>query len=156
MRGRPPRFLPMMAGLQEEDRDGVVEANRAFYRAFIRRDAAALEELWASNSPVACLHPGQSPIYDRATIMASWQAIMRNPETPTQMRIVEDVVVVRGRMGMVICREVLPKAHLLATNMFVREGDAWKIAHHQSALAPPPKDRPAAPAAPKRDRRNLH
>ena len=89
--------------------------------------------------------------------MASWQAIMRNPETPTQIKIVEDRLVVRGRMGVVICREVLPKAHLVATNMFVREGDAWKIAHHQSALAPPPKDRPTQPAAaPRRDRRNLH
>lgn len=156
MAGRP-RFVPLIAGLEEEDRDGVAEANRNFYRAFMRRDLAALEELWASATPVACLHPGQPPLFDRATIMASWQAIMRNPETPTQIKIVEDRLVVRGRMGVVICREVLPKAHLVATNMFVREGDAWRIAHHQSALAPPPKDRPAQPAAaPRRDRRNLH
>lgn len=156
MAGRP-RFVPLIAGLEEEDRDGVAEANRNFYRAFMRRDLAALEELWASATPVACLHPGQPPLFDRATIMASWQAIMRNPETPTQIKIVEDRLVVRGRMGVVICREVLPKVHLVATNMFVREGDAWRIAHHQSALAPPPKDRPAQPAAaPRRDRRNLH
>ncbi len=156
MAGRP-RFVPLIAGLEEEDRDGVAEANRNFYRAFMRRDLAALEELWASATPVACLHPGQPPLFDRATIMASWQAIMRNPETPTQIKIVEDRLIVRGRMGVVICREVLPKAHLVATNMFVREGDAWRIAHHQSALAPPPKDRPAQPAAaPRRDRRNLH
>lgn len=156
MAGRP-RFVPLIAGLEEEDREGVAEANRSFYRAFMRRDLAALEELWASATPVACLHPGQPPLFDRATIMASWQAIMRNPETPAQIKIVEDRLIVRGRMGMVICREVLPKAHLVATNMFVREGDAWKIAHHQSALAPPPKDRPTQPAAaPRRDRRNLH
>jgi ketosteroid isomerase-like protein len=156
MQRRGPRFMPLIAGLEEEDREGVVEANRAFYRAFARRDAAAMEELWASASPVACLHPGQAPLFDRATIMASWQAILRNPASPAEIRIVEDSVIVRGRMGIVICREVLPQAHLMATNMFVREGDAWKIAHHQSAVAPPPKDRPTQPAAPRRDRRNLH
>ena len=154
---RRPRFVPLIAGLEEDDREGVAEANRAFYRAFMRRDAAAMEELWARATPVACLHPGQAPLFDRAIIMASWQAIMRNPATPSEIKVVQDSVVVRGRMGIVICREILPNAHLMATNMFVREGDAWKMAHHQSAVAPPPKDRPAQPApAPKRDRRNLH
>jgi ketosteroid isomerase-like protein len=154
--GRGPRFVPLIASLEDEDRDGVVEANRAFYRAFVRRDVAALDELWASATPVACLHPGQPPLFERAAIMSSWQAILRNASTPTEIRIVEDSVVVRGRMGIVICREVLPRAHLMATNMFVREGDAWKIALHQSAVAPPPKDRSAPPAQPRRDRRNLH
>ena len=154
---RRPRFVPLIAGLEEDDREGVAEANRAFYRAFMRRDAAAMEELWARATPVACLHPGQAPLFDRAIIMASWQAIMRNPATPSEIKVVQDSVVVRGRMGIVICREILPNAHLMATNMFVREGDAWKMAHHQSAVAPPPTDRPAQPApAPKRDRRNLH
>jgi ketosteroid isomerase-like protein len=156
MRGRGPGFVPLIGGLEDEDRDGVVEANRAFYRAFVRRDIAALEELWASATPVACLHPGQAPLFDRAAIMASWQAIFRNASTPAEIRIVEDSVVVRGRMAIMVCREVLPRAHLVATNMFVREGDAWKIALHQSAVAPPPKDRPAQPAPPKRDRRSLH
>jgi len=157
MQGRGPRFVPLMGGIDEEDREGVAEANRAFYRAFMRRDMTVLNTLWASATPVACLHPGQAPLFDRAAIMASWQAIMRNRTAPTEIRIVEDRVVVRGRMGMVICREILPNAHLMATNMFVREGDAWKIAHHQSAVAPPPKDRPTQPAAaPKRDRRHLH
>jgi ketosteroid isomerase-like protein len=154
MQRRGPRFVPLIAGLVGEDRDGVLEANRAFYRAFARRDIAALEELWANATPVACLHPGQAPLFERAAIMESWQAIFRNPGTPTEIRIVEDRVVVRGRMGIVICREVFSRAHLLATNMFVREGDAWKIAHHQSAAAPPPKDRPAQPV--RRDKRNLH
>ncbi|TWT00700.1 nuclear transport factor 2 family protein [Reyranella sp. CPCC 100927] len=154
---RGPRFTPLIGGIEDEDRDGVAEANRAFYRAFMRRDLEALDALWASATPVACLHPGQAPLFDRAAIMASWQAITRNPSTPHEIRIIEDRVVVRGRMGIVICREVLPNAHLMATNMFVREGDAWKIAHHQSAVAPPPKDRPTQPtAAPKRDRRQLH
>lgn len=154
---RGPRFVPLIAGLEDDDREGVIEANRTFYRAFMRRDLAAMNELWARTAPVTCLHPGQAPLFDRAAILASWQAIMRNPATPSQIKIVEDRLLVRGRMGMVICREVLPNAHLMATNVFVREGDAWKIVHHQSAAAPPPKDRPAQPAAaPRRDPRSLH
>lgn len=156
MKGRSPRYMPLIARLEEEDHEGVLEANRNFYRAFMQRDAAAMEELWASTVPVACLHPGQPALFDRGAIMASWKAIMRNPSSPSEIRVVEDSVVVRGRMALVVCREVLPGAHLMATNMFVREGDAWKIAHHQSAVAPPPAERPAQPVAPRRDRRNLH
>lgn len=157
MSGRGPRFMSLMTNLEEEDREGVAEANRAFYRAFMSRDLAAMDALWAGATPVACLHPGHAPLFDRAAIMASWQAIMRNPAAPTEIKLVEDSIVVRGRMAIVVCREILGSTHLMATNTFVREGDAWKIAHHHSAVAPPPNDRPAKPAAPpKRDRRNLH
>ncbi|QQS15247.1 MAG: nuclear transport factor 2 family protein [Rhodospirillales bacterium] len=134
----------------------MARANRALYRAFVDRDIEAMDALWARAAPVACLHPGQPPLYDRATILASWRAILRNPAQPTTVRIVEDVVVARGDMGMVICREILPGAHLLATNVFTREDGAWRMIHHQSAQAPGPAGAAPAPPAPKRDRRKMH
>jgi ketosteroid isomerase-like protein len=149
--------MPAMADTDDGDREGVSQANHAFYRAFVNRDLAAMETLWAKATPVACLHPGQAPLLTRDAIMASWQAILRNPSSPTEIRLIEDSIVVRGPMAVVVCREILPSAHLMATNAFVREGDMWKMAHHQSALAPPPSDRQTPSASPpRRDRRNLH
>ena len=79
---RPPRLPPLLAEFDDEERDAVLAANRAFYRAFNERDAEAMDLLWAPTGPVVCLHPGQAALHDRADIMASWRAIMRHPEAP--------------------------------------------------------------------------
>ncbi len=57
-------------------RDAVLFANEAFYRAFADRDIAAMEEIWASEAPVACIHPGWSPVIGRERVLASWRAIL--------------------------------------------------------------------------------
>ena len=63
-------------------RDAVLFANEAFYRAFADRDIAAMEEIWASEAPVACIHPGWSPVIGRERVLASWRAILANPASP--------------------------------------------------------------------------
>ena len=50
-------------------RDAVLFANEAFYRAFADRDIAAMEETWASEAPVACIHPGWSPVIGRERVL---------------------------------------------------------------------------------------
>ncbi|MEJ2131981.1 MAG: nuclear transport factor 2 family protein, partial [Gammaproteobacteria bacterium] len=60
----------------------VLFANDAFYLAFRERDLNAMERLWARNSPVVCIHPGWNPLTSRQEIMASWEAILTNPEAP--------------------------------------------------------------------------
>ena len=37
-----------------------------------------------------------------------------------------------GEVAFVTCHEVLPSGRLAATNVFVREGDAWRLVHHQA------------------------
>jgi hypothetical protein len=43
----------------------------------------------------------------------------------------------------VICSEHLEGGTLAATNVFAREGGAWKLVHHQAGAQPEPVD-PAA------------
>jgi hypothetical protein len=40
------------------DREQVLFANEAFYRAFADRDIDAMDALWARGEPVLCIHPG--------------------------------------------------------------------------------------------------
>src|SRR5689334_16925967 len=58
---RPTRPPLLVADFDDEERDAVLAANRAFYRAFNDRDYAAMEGIWAPAGAMVCLHPGQPP-----------------------------------------------------------------------------------------------
>lgn len=155
---RPPRLPPLLAEFDDDERDAVLAVNRAFYRAFNDRDAAAMDQIWAPTGSVICLHPGQPPLYDRAEIMESWRAIMKHPEAP-RVRCTEEWVSGRPGLALVICREVLPNGQLMASNLYVRAADGWHMASHHAGPVPPvstERATQAASPAPTRDRRKLH
>ena len=154
---RPPRLPPLLADFDDEERDAVLAANRAFYRAFNDRDVAAMDLVWAPAGAMVCLHPGQAPLHERADIMASWRAILRHPDSP-RVRCVGEWVVGRPGLALVVCREILAEGQLMATNSFVRRSDGWHMVGHHSGPVPVIETRPVAGPAvtPTRDRRKLH
>jgi ketosteroid isomerase-like protein len=113
------------------DSDAVLAANLEFYRAFGARDLAAMDALWARNAPVACIHPGWPALADRDAIIESWRGILSSPESP---RIVcyDERVFLYGDTALVVCEEELGGGTLVASNLFVREAEGWRIAHHQA------------------------
>ena len=155
---RPPRLPPLLAEFDDEEREAVLAANRAFYRAFNDRDPAAMDQVWAPTGSVICLHPGQPALHDRAEIMASWRGILRHPESP-KVRCVSEWVIGRPGLAIVVCREILPEGQLMATNTFARQSDGWRMIGHHSGPVPPIETgqtaATASTAAP-RDRRKLH
>ena len=126
-------------GSSQVEREAVLFANEAFYRAFADRNIAAMEQVWAESEPVVCIHPGWNPIVGRAQVLASWRAILGNPGSPA-------IVCSRPRAflcadsAFVICYEAVNEAVLVATNIFVREGRGWKLAHHHAGPVSPPAD----------------
>jgi ketosteroid isomerase-like protein len=119
-----------MADLDEQ-RDAVLAVNDAFYRAFNQRDMALMAEVWATEEPVSCIHPGWNVIQGRETVLESWRAILGNPEQP---RIVTGGATVSfvGPVAIVIGRELVAGAPLVSTNLYVLEGDRWRLRNHQS------------------------
>jgi ketosteroid isomerase-like protein len=113
------------------DSDAVLAANLEFYRAFATRDLAAIEALWARQAPVACIHPGWPPLAERDAIIESWRGILSNPNSP---RIVcyDERVFLHGDTALVICEEELEGGTLIASNLFVREAEGWRMAHHHA------------------------
>jgi len=106
-------------------------ANDAFYNAFSSRDANAMDALWAHQTPATCIHPGWQALTSREDVMESWRAILGNPSAPRiACRGAQGVI--RGDVGLVVCYEMIDKAVLVASNVFVREGDAWLLMHHQA------------------------
>jgi ketosteroid isomerase-like protein len=113
------------------DTDAVLAANLEFYRAFTTRDVAAMDALWASRSPVACLHPGWAALTDREAVMSSWSGILSNHEAP-RIACFDERVLLFGDTALVLCEEELDGGTLAASNFFVREDGVWRLAHHHS------------------------
>lgn len=127
------------------DDASVLFANDAFYAAFAGRDFAAMERLWSERPSVSCIHPGWPPIAGRQEVMESWHAILTGQHAP-EIAVRNARAYLLGETAYVICYEILKGTTLVATNVFVREGGMWRIAHHQAGAAPPvslAEDRPS-------------
>jgi ketosteroid isomerase-like protein len=125
--------------MPESIEEQVLAANSAFYAAFARRDVAAMEALWARQAPVACVHPGWDALRGREAVMESWQAILASPRSPN-VRFSNATAFVLGTAAFVVCTESFGEAELVATNVFVREDDAWRLAHHHAGPLAHPSD----------------
>jgi ketosteroid isomerase-like protein len=113
-----------------DDDDDVLAANRAFYEAFRGDDIVAMDAVWARDTPVACVHPGWPPLLGRGRVMASWRGILSSGAPP--IRAESPHVLRFGDAASVLCFEVVPGGRLAATNLFVREGGAWRMVHHHA------------------------
>jgi ketosteroid isomerase-like protein len=122
----------------------VLEANAAFYAAIARRDAGAMARLWAERLPVACIHPGWDVLDGREQVLASWRGILGGPGAPD---LACDLAVAHllGDVALVTCHEVLPGERLAASNLFAREGGAWRMVHHQATPMALRQARPRPP-----------
>lgn len=129
--------------MQHQD---VLLANDAFYRAFAARDVKAMDAVWARHAPVACIHPGWGALVGRQAVMESWSRILGGPGAP-KIACRDARSFVAGDLAWVICFEVIDDGYLIATNLFVREGDAWRMVHHQAGpTTERPRERPAEPS----------
>ncbi len=129
-----------------DDKSEVEAANAAFYTAFESADLDAMTELWVEDAETLCVHPGALPVRGTGAINRSWALIMAN--TPYIQFFLTDVEVsVLGDTAAVTCTEnVLTAdemtddgsfngAKAIATNVFVRTGEGWRLwIHHASPV----------------------
>lgn len=122
-------------------------ANEAFYLAFSGADIEAMDEVWADQDQITCIHPGWSPLIGRDLVMESWQAILANAESPA-ITCRNQTTHISGGVAYVVCYEEVDGGFLVATNIFVRQDGLWKMVHHQAGPAPGPPPPEAAEAPP--------
>lgn len=117
----------------------VLFANDVFYVAFAGRDMGAMDQVWAEQAPVACIHPGWNPLAGRDEVMESWVAILGNEGSPpVQCRNARATLI--GDVAVVVCHEEIDDTFLVATNIFVKEDGHWKMIHHQAGPGQPPDE----------------
>ena len=53
----------------------ILEANTAFYEAFKEKDIELMNDVWAEEHDVICIHPGWQALCGREAIMSSFDRI---------------------------------------------------------------------------------
>jgi len=124
----------------DHERADLAEANARFYRVFETLDLDRMDEIWAHEDHVRCVHPGWCMLAGWEAVRRSWEAIFKNSH---EMRFsIGDVHGhVDGGLGWVSCTEnILSEARgtitvtsMLATNIFERSGDDWLMVHHHAS-----------------------
>ena len=116
-------------------------AESAFYAAFEARSLDAMMTVWSSDDSIACIHPLAAPLNGRAAVAAGWRSMFEAAgqfrvqiETVHEMREAAQVIRI-VREYLIIGQEAEPRPPILATNVYRRENDGWRmVLHHASPL----------------------
>ena len=122
------------------DRELILAANQAFYRAFEKKDLEAMEAVWSKGMGCLCIHPGRDALKGWSDIRESWDLIFQNTrylEIDTDILTIE----VSGDLAYVVLVEhVLQisngrrlEAQSMATNGFERMAGHWYMTHHHGS-----------------------
>jgi ketosteroid isomerase-like protein len=132
--------------------DEVEAVNTAYYEALERGDFEDLAMLWlADGDPeVSCVHPGWPVLNGRGEVLRSYALIMANTDY-IQFFLTDVKVAVTGATALVTCTENILSGGpapeegeepgplvgqlVVATNVFLRTSDGWKMwSHHGSPV----------------------
>lgn len=126
-----------------EDGESLRETNERFYSALDALDLRAMDALWLHEPWVRCVHPGWDVLVGWELVRQSWQQIF---ESTRWMRVTATgvEVIAFGDVGLVSCSENITAkneedvglAVARATNIYLRQGEGWRIFHHHSSPAP--------------------
>lgn len=122
--------------------DAVLEVNAAFYRAFEKKDLAAMSQTWSQGIDSICVHPGRPALKGWQAIETSWEKIFAKTaylEIETKIITVnlsaDLAYVVLTETVLQVARRRQQKAESMATNVFERMGQQWYlVAHHGSPI----------------------
>ncbi|MEW2081981.1 MULTISPECIES: nuclear transport factor 2 family protein [unclassified Streptomyces] len=134
--------------MSRTDVELVEEANTTFYETMERGDFEELSGLWLEDD-ISCIHPGWPVLSGRGEVLRSYALIMANTEY-IQFFLTDVTVSLAGDTALVTCTENILSGGpaeesgalgplvgqlVVATNVFRRTSDGWKIwSHHGSPV----------------------
>ena len=136
-----------MASVSGSD-DAVRSANAAFYAAFESRDLDAMAEVWEHSARIAVTHPGWPTLHGWARVAGSWDSIFHSTAFIQFVLTDERVEVVDGVAWVTLDENILQAntsreggndvaelqgARIAAVNMFVFDGERWRMVLHHGA-----------------------
>ncbi|MGW1489855.1 nuclear transport factor 2 family protein [Streptomyces sp. NPDC002402] len=134
--------------MSRTDVELVEEANTTFYETMERGDFEELSSLWLDEG-ISCIHPGWPVLTGRGEVLRSYALIMANTDY-IQFFLTDVKVSLAGDTALVTCTENILSGGpaeesgelgplvgqlVVATNVFRRTSDGWKIwSHHGSPV----------------------
>lgn len=115
------------------------EVESAFYDALNRADIDALMLLWADDEDIVCIHPGGPRLHGHAAIHASWQAIFERGALqirPSQLHETHNLMCSVHTVVEGVSSGGIEPAHLVATNVYIKTPQGWRIVLHHVSVAP--------------------
>ena len=122
---------------------GIEAANAEFYKAIEAGSIERMDEVWANEEWVRCVHPGWEMISSWKRVRESWLRIF---EAGQKMRISpsEIVITLFSEIGLINCTENITvfgedqfeSLQATATNLFIRRGESWLLVHHHASPVP--------------------
>ena len=118
--------------------DDVLRANRSFYEAFEARDLGAMSDVWEHSDRVVCTHPGWSRLEGWGSVSASFYALFDGSAPIQFILTAEKAEIVDDTAWVSVDENILGDdagATAAAVNLFVRDGDGWRmVLHHSSQI----------------------
>ena len=115
------------------------EVEAAFYEALQTASVERLMACWSDDEDVVCVHPGGPRVLGNTEIRASFEAIFTNGGVPAQPERVQRVEAMGCSVHNLIERiDVMTddgprQAWVVATNVYVKTPQGWRmVAHHAS------------------------
>lgn len=125
------------------------QAEAAFYQAFAGLAIDGMEAVWSSRAALVCIHPGGPVLEGRAAVLRSWADIFRSADAPgvacrtvsssqgsdLAVHVVEEHIRPRGGTASA-------GAIVIATNVYRREAEGWRLVVHHASVPPQGQARP--------------
>ena len=125
--------------MSEAKFESALEAEASFYGALEKSDLAGVMSAWADDESVVCIHPMGSALEGQAAVRDGWQVICDSGQslsfnvTSVRYEETDDLAVHVVREEITMAGEPPREALMLATNVYRRTDDGWRmILHHSS------------------------
>ena len=123
------------------------EAEAAFYDALERADLDAMIGVWAEDDEVVCIHPGGPRLSGLPAVREAWGRVFKGVKRLSVRR----VALVQTQALMMAVHSVIqyissPEEQrsmppIVATNVYRRSADGWRmLMHHSSPMPTPPQE----------------
>jgi ketosteroid isomerase-like protein len=132
------------------------DAEAAFYEALEAGELEAMMEVWAEDEEIVCVHPGGTRLAGYDQVREGWAQILGSGQ---RLKVhISNQVVLSGMMlaihsvheNILVQGESRSRSPVVATNVYLRTGNGWRMILHHGSPAP------QVPRAPTESPKILH
>lgn len=118
------------------------DCEAAFYEALEKADLEGMMSVWSEDEEVLCIHPGGARLSGHAAIREAWRQMFAGGPRLTvhvgQVQALHSMMMVTHSVHEFIAArgESRPAAPVVATNVYMRSGNGWKMVMHHASPSP--------------------